>query len=59
MMERVKIGCCGFPRGMKHYFSQFKSENIDNMKKFFQSLTRDDFLFAWEPRQHWRSMAGR
>ncbi|MCL0091526.1 DUF72 domain-containing protein [Dehalococcoidales bacterium] len=153
-MERVKVGCCGFPRGMKHYFSRFKlvevqqtfyqlprietamkwrqiapddfeftikawqlithppssptysklawqippgkekdygyfkptgevnkawhqtkeiarvvnakiivfqcpasfvasRENIDNMKKFFQSLARDDFLFAWEPRRQW------
>ncbi|MCL0053348.1 hypothetical protein M1M86_02555 [Dehalococcoidales bacterium] len=29
------------------------SENIDNMEKFFQSLARDDFLFAWEPRRQW------
>lgn len=29
------------------------SENIDNMRKFFQSLARDNFLFAWEPRGQW------
>lgn len=153
-MERVKIGCCGFPHGMTHYFSQFKlvevqqtfyrlprietavkwrqaapsdfeftikawqlithpassptyrklgwripqgkesgygyfkpsdevmeawrqtkeiaralnariivfqcpasftasSENIDNMKRFFQSLASEDFLFAWEARGQW------
>jgi uncharacterized protein YecE (DUF72 family) len=23
-MDKVKVGCCGFPRGMKHYFSQFR-----------------------------------
>jgi len=154
MMERVKVGCCGFPRGMKHYFSRFKlvevqqtfyklprietvvqwrqaapfdfeftikawqlithppssptyrkaglaipkgkeggygyfktsdevmeawhktkeiaravkaiiivfqcpasfagsTENINNMRKFFRALARDDFLFAWEPRGQW------
>ena len=29
------------------------NENIDNMKKFFRALARDDFLFAWEPRGQW------
>jgi len=153
-MEGVKVGCCGFPRGMKHYFSQFKlvevqqtfyklpkvetavqwreaapsdfeftikawqlithhpssptyrraglqipqgkeenygyfrpspelmaawhktkeiaravkavvmvfqcpasfvdsAENIENMRRFFQSQARDDLLFAWEPRGQW------
>jgi len=153
-MGRVKVGCCGFPRGMKHYFSQFRlvevqqtfyklprvetalrwrqtaptdfeftikawqvithppssptyrkaglaisrekeadygyfkpsgevmaawhktreiaqavrariivfqcpasfvasTENIDNMRQFFHSLAKDDFLFAWEPRGLW------
>jgi len=23
-MGKVKVGCCGFPRGMKRYFSQFR-----------------------------------
>jgi uncharacterized protein YecE (DUF72 family) len=23
-VDQVKVGCCGFPKGMKHYFSQFK-----------------------------------
>ena len=23
-MPRVKVGCCGFPRGMKDYFSHFR-----------------------------------
>jgi uncharacterized protein YecE (DUF72 family) len=151
---KVKVGCCGFPRGMKHYFSRFKlvevqqtfyqlprietaikwrqaapsdfeftikawqlithppssptyrkttwrvpqgketnygyfkpsdevmkawhqtkeiaqavkatiivfqcpasftegSENIDNMKRFFPALARDNFLLAWEPRGQW------
>ena len=154
MRAKVKIGCCGFPRGMKHYFSQFRlvevqqtfykppqvetavrwrqqapadfeftikawqlithppssptyrkaglsiprekersygyfkpsdevmaawqktreiaqavrariilfqcpasfvasQENIDQMRQFFQSLVRDQFLFAWEPRGGW------
>jgi len=154
-MGKIKVGCCGFPRGMKHYFSQFRlvevqqtfyrlprvetavkwrqaapgdfefaikawqlithppssptyrkarlqipqgkegnygyfkpspevmeawyqteeiaravraviivfqcpasfvdsAGNIENMRKFFQSLPRDEFLFAWEPRGQWR-----
>jgi len=28
-------------------------ENIDHMRKFFQSLARDELLFAWEPRGEW------
>jgi len=23
-MKKVKVGCCGFAKGMKHYFSQFR-----------------------------------
>jgi len=23
-VHQVKVGCCGFPKGMKHYFSQFR-----------------------------------
>lgn len=118
MMEKVKVGCCGFPRGMKHYFSKFRQievqqtfykppqietvvkwrqaapadfeftikawqrtreiaqavrariilfqclasfvaggENIDHMRKFFQSLVRDKLLFAWEPRGEWSQEA--
>ena len=154
MEKKVKVGCCGFPRGMKHYFSQFRlvevqqtfykppqvetavkwrqqapadfeftikawqlithppssptyrkaglsipqgkeksygyfkpsdevmaawqktkeiaqavrarmilfqcpasfvasQENIDQMRQFFQSLVRDEFLLAWEPRGGW------
>ena len=154
MIARVKIGCCGFPQGMKHYFSQFRlvevqqtfyqppqletaarwrqqapadfeftvkawqlithppssptygkaglsipqgkersygyfkpsdevmaawqktkeiaqavrariilfqcpasfvanQENINQMRQFFQSLIRDEFLFVWEPRGEW------
>ena len=29
------------------------NENIDNMRRFFQSLARGNFLFVWEPRGEW------
>ena len=28
MMNRIKVGCCGFPRGKKKYFQQFKLVEI-------------------------------
>jgi len=27
-MSRVKVGCCGFPKGKKAYFRQFKLAEI-------------------------------
>ncbi|MCD6403235.1 MAG: DUF72 domain-containing protein [Candidatus Aenigmarchaeota archaeon] len=35
--------------------ASFKStdENIDKMKKFFDEVERDGFVFAWEPRGEW------
>jgi len=30
----VKIGCCGFPKGMKHYFSRFKL--VEVQKTFYK-----------------------
>lgn len=33
-MERVKIGCCGFPKGMKHYFSRFRL--VEVQRTFYQ-----------------------
>jgi uncharacterized protein YecE (DUF72 family) len=33
-MEMVKIGCCGFPEGMKHYFSRFRL--VEVQRTFYQ-----------------------
>ena len=29
------------------------AENMENMRYFFTSISRDDFIFAWEPRGDW------
>jgi len=34
MKGRGKVGCCGFPRGMKHYFSQFRL--VEVQQTFYQ-----------------------
>jgi len=43
-MERVKVGCCGFPRGMKHYFSQFK---LVEVQQTFYKLPRVETAVKW------------
>lgn len=30
-------------------------ENISNLKRFFSTVERENFLFVWEPRGEWRS----
>jgi uncharacterized protein YecE (DUF72 family) len=32
-----------------------EKENISNLKRFFSSVERKNFLFVWEPRGEWRS----
>jgi len=43
-MERVKVGCCGFPRGMKYYFSQFK---LVEVQQTFYKLPRVETVVKW------------
>ncbi len=43
-MSQVKIGCCGFPRGMKHYFSQFK---VCEVQQTFYKLPRLETALRW------------
>jgi len=37
-LHRVKVGCCGFARGMKDYFSQFRlvEVTIKNKQKWVE-----------------------
>ena len=44
MMERVKVGCCGFPRGMKHYLSQFK---LVEVQQTFYKLPKVETVVKW------------
>jgi uncharacterized protein YecE (DUF72 family) len=41
-MEGVKIGCCGFPKGMKHYFSRFRLVEVQGT--FYQPPQLDTVL---------------
>lgn len=41
---RVKVGCCGFPRGMKHYFSQFR---LVEVQQTFYKLPRIETVIKW------------
>ena len=43
-MERVKIGCCGFPKGMKHYLCQFRLVEI---QKTFYKPPQLDTALKW------------
>ena len=43
-MERVKIGCCGFPKGMKRYFSQFR---LVEVQKTFYRPPQLDTVLRW------------
>lgn len=47
-MTLLKIGCCGFPRGMKHYFTKFRV--VEVQKTFYQ-------LPTVETVEKWRSVA--
>ncbi len=59
-MNQVKVGCCGFPRGMRHYFTRFrlvevqqtfyKPPTLSTVKKWRQAAPKD-FEFtvkAWQ-----------
>jgi len=41
---RVKVGCCGFPRGMKDYFSQFK---LVEVQQTFYKMPKLDTALRW------------
>jgi len=43
-MAKVKIGCCGFPRGIKHYFSQLK---LVEVQQTFYKLPRVETVVKW------------
>jgi len=47
-LHRAKIGCCGFPRGMKKYYSQFK---LVEVQRTFYKMPR------LETAQRWRQEA--
>jgi len=40
----VKVGCCGFPYGMKKYFEQF---NLVEVQKTFYNLPRLETVTSW------------
>lgn len=63
-MKKVKVGCCGFAKGMKHYFPQFrlvevqrtfyKPPQVDTALRWRQEAPAD-FEFAikaWQPITH-------
>jgi len=59
MMAKVKVGCCGFPRGMKHYFSQFR---LVEVQQTFYKPPQVETALKWRqqaPAESWRGMAGR
>lgn len=41
-MDRVKVGCCGFPKGMEYYFSQFKL--VEVQQTFYKPPTLNTAL---------------
>jgi len=43
-VERVKVGCCGFPRGMKDYFNQFK---LVEVQQTFYKPPRLETALRW------------
>ncbi len=43
-MPRVKIGCCGFPRGMKDYFSQFR---LVEVQQTFYKMPKLETALRW------------
>ncbi len=44
MGERVKVGCCGFPRGMKPYLSRFR---LVEVQQTFYKLPRMETVVRW------------
>ena len=43
-LTRVKVGCCGFSRGMKDYFSQFK---LVEVQQTFYKMPKLDTAMKW------------
>lgn len=43
-MERIKVGCCGFPKGMKHYFSRF---SLVEVQQTFYKPPRIETVVGW------------
>lgn len=44
MMRQVKVGCCGFPKGRKVYYSQFK---LVEVQQTFYKLPAVDTVLKW------------
>ena len=43
-LPRVKVGCCGFPRGMKDYFNQFR---LVEVQKTFYKMPKLETALRW------------
>jgi len=45
-VSQVKVGCCGFPKGMKYYFSQFKL--VEVQQTFYKPPALNTVLKWWQ-----------
>jgi len=43
-LHNIKVGCCGFPRGMKAYFSQFK---LVEVQQAFYKMPKLETALGW------------